>query len=307
MAGHYAITSLFEDYGDQTRIYCYDVERENFSVETAGRQHLAAGRARFSSEITRESATVSFDVLHLGDHNIAAGVRHSDAASDDALKKRLSVAFARADTTEAMRILDEEFKGNTFSLRSLFRDEQRKIMALILDDALGSTGAVYREIYEKQSPLLRFLTGLGIPVPATLHSAAEIALNSELRDAFDRPELEIPDIRNHLKEAAMSAVNLDVTTLEYSIRRRLERKARDFAAKPDDLQSLKNIKDLLAFALSLPFPVVLWEVQNVCYGPIIRRIGECSAEAEKGSPDAKRWMLELGYLQDLLRIRRIVA
>ena len=77
VAGHYAISSLFENYGDKTRVYCYHVEREEYSLEAEGKQRLAIGRARFSSVITREFATLSFGVLHLGDHNIMGGVRRS--------------------------------------------------------------------------------------------------------------------------------------------------------------------------------------------------------------------------------------
>ncbi len=307
VAGHYAITSLFENYGDKTRIYCYDVERENFSLATSGKQRLATGRARFRSEITHESATISFAVLHMGDQNIAAGVRPSDPASDEALWAKLQSAFGEADTTGVLRILDEEFGKDLFSLRSLFRDKQREIMGLILDEALSSTGAAYREIYDRQAPLLRFLNSLRMPVPPAIHSAAEIAVNSELRLALERPELNVEAIRNYVKEASISQINLDVTTLEYLMRKRLEKKAEEFASEPDNIQTVECLRKALELATSLPFPVVLWEVQNICYGPIIRKLGECSTQDGNGNHDRERWLFELGLLQDQLRIHRIVA
>jgi alpha-amylase/alpha-mannosidase (GH57 family) len=304
VAGHYAITSLFENYADKTRIYCYDVDRANFSLETSGKQRLATGRAQFRSEITRESADVSFSVLHMGDQNIAAGVRPANASLDEALWNKLQERFREADTTGVMRTLDEEFSQHLFSLRSLFRDKQREIIGLILDEALSSTGAAYREIYDRQAPLLRFLNSLRIPVPPAIHSAAEIAVNSELRLAFQRPELNMEAIRNYIKEATISQVDLDVTTLEYSMRKRLEKKAEQFAANPDDLQVVECLRKTLELALSLPFPVVLWEAQNICYGPIIKRVGECSAS--NANHDSERWLFELGLLQEQLRIRASV-
>ena len=243
----------------------------------------------------------------MGDQNIAAGVRPTNPACDEALWTRLKEAFGEADTTGVMRILDEEFNQNLFSLRSLFRDKQREIMSLILNDALTSTGAAYREIYERQAPLLRFLNSLRIPVPQAIHSAAEIAVNSELRLALERPELNVEAIRNYVKEAGISQIDLDVTTLEYLMRKRLEKKADEFAANPRDLHVVECLRKSLDLALSLPFPVVLWEVQNICYGPIIKRLGECSPEAANGNHDSERWLFELGQLEDQLRIRRIVA
>lgn len=88
LAGHYAISSLFENYGEHTRIYCYDVAREDYSLEVDGHQRMAVGRARFSSEITQEAATLDFGVLHLGDHNISGGVRRGETRENyDGLKK----------------------------------------------------------------------------------------------------------------------------------------------------------------------------------------------------------------------------
>src|SRR5579864_1219110 len=63
VAGHYAISSLFESYGERTTIYCYEVEREDYSLEVEGKHKLAIGRARFSCEITRETAFQGFGVL----------------------------------------------------------------------------------------------------------------------------------------------------------------------------------------------------------------------------------------------------
>src|ERR1700730_7125205 len=129
VAGHYAISSLFESYGEGTRIYCYNVQREDHSLEVEGKQKLAMGRAKFSSEITREVASLGFGVLHLGDHNIACGVKHFDRLEGyDNLKKSLLDSFARADMTGLLRVLTEAFSNNAFSLRNLFRDEQRKIV-----------------------------------------------------------------------------------------------------------------------------------------------------------------------------------
>ena len=43
LAGHYAISSLFENYGEKTGIYCYDVDREQYSLEAEGKLRLAIG------------------------------------------------------------------------------------------------------------------------------------------------------------------------------------------------------------------------------------------------------------------------
>ncbi len=178
---------------------------------------LATGAARLRSEITQESAEVDFAVLHLGDHNITAGVRPKSTSTNGDFHTKLLQAFSQADTAEAIRLLDQAFDKNTFSLRLLFRDEQRKIANTILTDSLTSAAAVYRTFFESQAPLIRFLNGLSIPVPRALMSAAEIAINYQLQQSFERPDLDSDSILGLLKEAAAGNVPLDTTTLEYAI------------------------------------------------------------------------------------------
>jgi alpha-amylase/alpha-mannosidase (GH57 family) len=303
LAGHYAISSLFENYAEKTGIYCYLVDREQYSLEAEGKLRLAIGRARFSSEVTRESALLSFGVLHLGDHNVTGGVRHSfDADRYEQSKARLVESFSKADTAAVIRILDEEFSEHSFSLSSLFRDEQRKIVGLILKDSLTSAAAAYRTIYENQAPLIRFLNSLTIPVPAAFKAAADIAINSQLRQAFERSDIDGDSIQSYLKEASTSQVPLDSTTLEFALRRRLENQAARFAEHPDDLETVQRFRRQLEVGRSLPFPVTLWEAQNISYAPLMKAIEDRRAGAENNNADDLNWMKELTALREGLRI-----
>ncbi|HME12758.1 MAG TPA: DUF3536 domain-containing protein [Candidatus Acidoferrum sp.] len=302
LAGHYAISSLFENYGEKTKIYCYDVERQAYNLEAEGKLRLASGHAKFSSEITRDSATMSFAVLHLGDHNITGGAAPADSTPDDKIAKTLAEAFSRAETAEVIRLLDETFPNHQMSLRTLFRDEQRKITNIILNDSLNSAAAAYKTIYENQGAMMRFLDGLNIPIPAAFKSAAEVALNNQLHQAVSRPEIDADTINSFLKEAASSHITVDTTTLEYAIRRRLEKEAAAFAEDSENLESAGKLRKLLEFALSLPFPVVIWEVQNMCYAPVILALREHREAAQTGDATAQQWMGELEILRDKLRI-----
>jgi hypothetical protein len=265
---------------------------------------VAIGEVRLGSESTRECATLTFGVLHLGDHDVTGGIRQPKGPEGyDKLKKRLADPFSKADTAAMIRILDEEFDRNMYSLRTLFQDERRRIVNLILNDSLISATAAYRGIYENHASLIRFLNGVGIPVPAEFQSAADIALNSQLRQVFERPELDADGIRTLLKEAANSKVSLDVTTLEFVIRKKLEKEADNFATDSGNFEAARRLRKLLEFISPLPFPVVLREAQNVAYGPLVKDMKEHRPEAEKGNPIDQNWMHELGVLREMLRIQ----
>ena len=303
LAGHYAISSLFENYSEKTGIYCYHVDRERYSLEAEGKLRLAVGQARFSSEITRESARLSFGVLHLGDHNVTGGVQHAyDPEQYEQLKAKLIDCFSKADTAAAIRVIDEQFSEHSFSLKSLFRDEQRKIVGLILNDSLTSAAAAYRSIYENQAPLIRFLNSLSIPVPNAFKAAADIALNSQLKQAIERDEIDPDSVQSLLKEATTTQVALDTTTLEFAMRRRLEAQAAKFAAQPGDLETVQRFRKQLEIARSLPFPVTLWEAQNISYAPLMKALEEHRLGAENNDPAEVAWMAELNALREGLRI-----
>jgi len=268
VASHFAISSLFENYPEKTRIYCYEVDRLRYSLEAEGKMKLATGCAKFDSTITGESASLDFSVLHLGDHNVTAGIQSCQNYSDEKHDKLLQ-AFTQADTAEAIRLLDQIYSKEIFSLRTLFRDEQRKITGIILTESLNSAAAVYRTVFEGQAPLIRFLNGLEIPVPNALKVAAEIVMNSQLQQSIEKPEFDSDSIHSLLREAAASKITLDATTLEYKLRKRIEGEAARFAADPSDLSSAERMIRLLDLLPSLPFPVVLWEAQNLCYRPLL--------------------------------------
>jgi alpha-amylase/alpha-mannosidase (GH57 family) len=301
VAGHYAISSLFETYGDKTRIYCYEADRLRYSVDAEGKMRLATGAAKFKSAITGESAELAFSVLHLGDHNVSAGVQPVEQFSEDNQSKLVN-AFAQAETAEVIRLLDQVYGKHMFSLRQLFRDEQRKIANLILADSVNSAAAVYRTFFESQAPLIRFLNGLDIPVPNALKSAAEIALNNQLQQALDKPELDFDLIRGLLREAASEKITLDATTLEYKVRRRLEADAAAFAADPSDLASAERMMKLMELFPSLPFPVTLWEAQNLSFRPLVTAYQQNGWHAQNPDPAALQRHEELKRLASQLHI-----
>jgi len=117
--------------------------------------------------------------------------------------------------------------------------------------------------------------------------AAQIALNSQLKQAFEQHEPDLDAIQSYLKEAAATSIALDVPGLEYAIRRRLETEAEVFAAVPSNQEVVQKLTTLLKFVSTLPFPVVLWEVQNICYGPLIRTMDELREQAQAENATTK--------------------
>lgn len=291
VCAHYAVSSMFEDYGERTSIYCYRVDQEDYQSSEAGRAKLVAGRAKMTSEITRESGHLCFGVLHLGDHNLNCGVRqYPGDDSYQALVEDASEAFARADFPETILLLDKHFGASTYSLTSLFRDEQHRILDLILNATLEGAESMYRQLYEQHVPLMRFLKDSGVAPPKPLYMAAELVLNASLRRAFEDEELHPELIGTYLEEAEMEGVSLDENTLEYALRKSLERMGERLLASPTGLDLLQKLEAGVSLLGSLPFQVNLWKVQNICYDMLQNAYPGFRETAEKGDESASEWV-----------------
>ena len=304
VGAHYSISSLFAPYGDRTDIFSYAVKRLDYHTRDAGKMRMALGQARFTSKVTQESEVLTFWVVHFGDHNVAGGVQKFDCASAyQSLLESISDSFSRVDIPEVVRLLDRRFGEKTYSLRSLFRDEQRRIVRTILSSTVSEAEGAYLQLYEHHAALMRFLTSLGTPMPREFTAAVEYAINSLLRRACSGEELDGERIRSLLREAQASNTTLDKTTLEFLLRHKIEILARHFVADAGSFENLDSLRRALGIARQMPFPVNLWSVQNDIYaiqGTIYPRTRR---RAARGDTKSQEWLDAYHQLSELLALR----
>jgi len=302
LGAHYAMSSLFESYPDNTRIYAYSVDNKDYRLKRSGKMRLAFGKARFTSEITQDSEMLMFGVLHFGDHNLHGGValyRSEEAYRD--LSKSARDSFSRSDLPSTIHSLDQGFAGHTYSLKNLFRDEQRKVLTEVLESTVEHSFSVAREIYEGQAQLLRFMSDCGIPIPRELKAAAEVALNGLLHQALAAPELDKAAIQGLLEEMHIAGIPLDQGGLEIVLRRNLERGADLFFEDPRNLARLAKFRDNLIAARALPFRLVLWSVQNRCY-EVLQKVYPGVRENGRNEEDDAAWFAQYRELAALLSL-----
>jgi alpha-amylase/alpha-mannosidase (GH57 family) len=290
IGAHCAVRSLFESYPDKTSIYCFRAEREDYQVFNAGTARLAVGRVKLTSEITQESSILSFGVLHMGDHNVNGGVQ--EFMPDElyqSLLRELVPPFTRADFAEVVRVVDRCFGESNYSLRSLFREEQRTVIENILASALGQSETLYRQIYEQRAPVMRYLTDLHIPLPKAFTAAAELVLNGDLRRALQDQEINAERVSALLDSAKIEGVTLDAATLEFAYRQNLEQLANGLARTPTAV-ALRKLREATALLVKLPFAVDLWRVQNIFYVLMQSAYLQMQKRQAEGEQTAQEWL-----------------
>jgi hypothetical protein len=304
VGAHYSISSLFESYPDEMSAACFRIERQDSQLFQAGRSKLLVGRAKITSTITQESADLSYGALHFGGHNVNGGVRKYLGDEPYAeLLRDIARPFDQGDIPAVIRLLDRHFGESTYSLRSLFRDQQRRILNKILESALKEAEAVYIQLHEHHAPTMRFFNDLGIPSPHAFATAAEFALNRQLRDAFESDELDPKRIESLLRAARTQGVTLDTETLSFAWRKAIEKLSERFAEDPDDLTLLERLEAAAGLDKDLPFRADLWKVQNRYYGLLIDILPEYRSRAVRGEEVAERWVEHFVSLGKSLSVR----
>ncbi len=217
--------------------------------------------------------------------------------------EEIAAPFSAADLTETLRLVDRAFGQGVYSLRLLFRDEQRQVVRVLLKSALDQADEAYRRLYEEHAPLMRFLSGHGVRQPRGFAMAAERALSTSLREALAAPVPEVARLGAILDEAGRVGVALHEDGLGLSLEQAIERLARDLAARPEDVARLETLEGVVALAKSLKFDVDFAKAQNAYYALARTALPAMRASAAAGSESAAHWVERFLALGERLSVR----
>ncbi|HVU48134.1 MAG TPA: DUF3536 domain-containing protein [Terracidiphilus sp.] len=268
VAAHYAISSVFSSFADETDLYCFHIRRISYEIHTSGRGRLALGRAHIATAITGRQQAFSFAVLHFGDQNITAAVKayaDADSGAFEAFAADAGAHVERADFPEVIRVLDRYYGHADYTLTSLFGDEQRRIVQLILNSTLWDIENSLTTIYQDHASLLHYLSQAGLPKPPALTLAAGFAINAGLRRTLESDPIDTAQLRSYLSLAKADLVPLETATLSYIADQRMKRAMVELQMSVGSLEVLDRSVTLARTLCELPFELNLWQAQNIWY------------------------------------------
>jgi len=303
VVAHYAVSDLFENYDEEIEIYGYSIKRLDHLPAKAGRARLSTGRVRVVSSTTRESAELAYGVLHLGDHNLNCGVRQFRGEQQyRSMVDAVHSAFETADVPNVLRLLDEHFEKLRYSLKSLFVDEQIKLLTSVLEWTANSAQSAHQTIYQEHAPLIRFLAGTDVAAPRGLSMAAEVVLNARLRRSLQTDPPDFAEIDTVLEEVRACEVELDTEGLAYVLRQTMENMVWRLEEDPEDIELVEDLTTTALLADRLPFEVELFRVQNIFYRLREKLHTDVQKQAQAGNEDASEWLKNIDTLAKTLHL-----
>ena len=276
--------------------------RDFYETYTSGRGRLALGRVKIVSGITGKQQGFSFAVLHFGDQNINAAVKlygPEDAAAFEAFASQAAGQVQRGDFPEVIRLIDRYYGHVDYSLTSLFTDEQRRIVQIILGSTLSEIEKSLTAIYDEHASLLHYLFTAGLPKPPALTLAAGFAINAGLRRALESNPTDQTQLRAFLSLAKADQIPLETPTLSYIADQRMKRVMVELQMTSGSLESLERALTLARTLKELPFELNLWQAQNIWY-EILRNSGY--ALTSLATDDRQRWEKNFSELGACLSI-----
>lgn len=296
---HYCISSIFEEYPEDVKIYCYTVKSELYNKINVGKRRLAIGKANITSDITWDEKTISFAVLHLGDQNINGGTK--EFTGDEyfsTMQNEITDAFEKGDIPEVVRLLDKHFDGNIYSLFHLFKEEQKKILDQILHLKYEGIETAYRQIYENNYTIMQFYHSLQQRLPRPFFIAAEYIINTDIKKIFEVEDLDIKKLKKLIDEAKRWSVKVDTTTIGFIASSWVNSIMERLTEFPDDIQIFEKIDNTMEVLTSLALSLDLWKAQNNYFSLWNDVYSTMKEKAEKGDSFAGSWIegfLKLGY------------
>jgi hypothetical protein len=304
VGAHYAVSSLFNDYPEQMKIFNFHVEGENYEKVKAGKITLATGKARIRSDFTWDEVQKSFAVLHLGDHNISGGLADfKDEEAFSSMRREVWSAFEQGDTTGIIRLMGKHFGMNNFSIWHLFRDEQRKVIHQILNFNHVGIEASYRKIYEDNNPVMNFLSSISIPIPKPIFLAVEHIINVDMRRAFEKEEVDTEKLKRLILESNRWGIHLDRAAIEYDVSLWVTSLMEKITQDPMNLSLFLKIPNVLELLEPISLNLNFWKAQNAFLSLKEHLKGEMEEKVKKGDTSAEKWLDAFNELGEKLRVK----
>ena len=299
VGAHYCISSIFEEYPENVEIYCYTAKSELYNKIDVGKLRLAIGKANITSDITWDEKTISFAVLHLGDHNINGGVKEFAGDEDfSTMRDEIRGVFEKSDIPELIRLMDKHFGGNIYSVCHLFKDEQRKVLNLILQSRYEDVEISYRQIYENNYAIMNYFHSLHMPLPRPFSASAEYILNTDIRKIFEEKDLDIEKLKKLIDETKRWSIKIDTTTIGFVASSWLNSFMERLYQQPEDLQLFEKVDNTLEILRPLSLSMDFWKPQNIHFLIGKNFYTTMKEKASKGDVFAERWVevfRKLGY------------
>jgi len=304
VAAHAAMESAFAGRIVESELFCYRIVPRDFQRDGSGDTSLSVGRVETRSLVTQEDDDVAFAVLTFGGHDVQCSLRATGGITNyEDLKSSLFSAYTAASLSDVVRALDRHFGSDSFTLKDLFLESRRRILAGVTHEKMRHYDGVLRTLFEENQRLMDFVREADAPVPRIFLACAERVLNRDLEEAV--AELLDSGVTERLSgvltQARRWGISLRLAEMEPRLRSHLSGLLSGLADAPNEALA-RQTTIFVRRVKSLNLPLFFWEAQNLFKAALARHapaLAQDRSDRARSTLDALRSLgAELGFLQE---------
>lgn len=183
IASLWAVSSLYKDFDDEEKVYCYKIKKHAYKKVQKGSSKLIVGHIEIQSEITLQKSNVMFALVQYSGGDFHCAIKEfSDDSEYLNIQKELARIFILNPLTEIIRALDEYFGREYFTLKDIFIEERRKILQTMLQGKMQKFAQTYQEIYTESKSSIYHMQSLGLSIPDEFKISAGYTLSRQFND-----------------------------------------------------------------------------------------------------------------------------
>ena len=288
----------------QLPVYSYETLR--YERWELGSDRLLFAEVSVQSTITRKTSDFRVAVLQFGQYNVVGGVGKLLPPEDtEQVISDLKETFLRADITALYRLFDRDFDSPSFDLPSLFRDQQREVIAKILDTTMEDIESFSQQLYQRNTPLIHYLSSLELDLPPDLLRTVTWVLKNEIQSALEANNFNRKHLKMLFQEAHLLNISLDNEQLALGLQDRVLEMATHWATDPHHQQTLQTFANTTRWVRNLPFPVDLYRIQNLFYRLRKELLPIYQQRKESSSLTDQAWSQTFAMLNNVLQFQPI--
>lgn len=307
IGAQHTILSLFSDEKTsptsalQVHSCCFKVADEELEKHEAGKFRLAVSHSKIHSEITLDEEVIGCAAIWLGDHNILCGVKQGmDEETFKSMRNEIIEGFEKGQINETILLIPKHFGESKYSLKDIFKDDQRRILEFILSGATKKAIDLYDIIYKDNSAMLHFMNEIRVPPPKMFRTAAEVALNAQIRRMLSSEDMDVETFSKLVSDSKSLSISLDSELISLEASEKVSRELNRLINSPADVKMIENIDRLIRILRELPLKLNLWHSQNTAF-----KMAEnvYKPMKMKGDEDSKAWLSAFERLCESIGIR----
>ena len=279
IASLWAISSLYQVFGDEEEVYCYKIKKNSYKKVEKGNANFVIGNIEVTSKITLEKSNLVFVLMQYQGGDFHCAIKDfSTEAEYTRIQKELVKNFLINPLTEIIRAIDEYFGKEYFTLKDIFIEERRKILEILLKDKMDKFAQTYEDLYNDGKASIYQMQSLGLSVPDEFKLAAGYALARQFNDLmYDSKSYLDPDVIQKAADISFEAKKIGVTIDKEPTSKMFSHKLLqniNRLANSIEIHQAEVILEIFDFIEKLDLKVDIAEAQNTYYNKIFHEVGE---------------------------------